>query len=43
MQKECDETEMSWLQENNTDMCNIIESPGVAACRRYRIYQRDLD
>jgi hypothetical protein len=36
------EVEMSWILENNKGMCNIIESLGGRAYKRYRIYQKNL-
>jgi GNAT superfamily N-acetyltransferase len=38
-----DETEMSWILEDNADMRNIIELLGGEPYKCYRIYQRDLD
>ena len=36
------EVEMSWILESNRPMCNIIESLGGTAYKRYRIYEKEL-
>lgn len=36
------EVEMSWILEDNKGMCNIIESLGGWAYKRYRVYQKNL-
>jgi hypothetical protein len=35
--------ELSWVLEDNAGMCNIIESIGGDAYKRYRVFDRDLD
>ncbi len=37
------ETEMGWVLEDNQAMCNIIETIGGEAYKRYRIYEKELD
>lgn len=36
------EVELSWVLEDNAGMCNIIESIGGRAYKRYRVYEREL-
>ena len=36
-------TEMGWVLEDNQAMRNIIETIGGEACKRYRIYEKELD
>jgi len=35
--------ELSWVLEDNAGMCNIIESIGGDAYKRYRVFERELD
>lgn len=37
-----EEVELSWVLEDNAGMCNIIESIGGRAYKRYRVYEREL-
>jgi hypothetical protein len=36
------QVELSWVLEDNAGMCNIIESIGGRAYKRYRVYEREL-
>ena len=36
------DVEMGWILEDNDGMCNIIETIGGEAYKRYRVYQKEL-
>jgi hypothetical protein len=36
------DVEMGWILEDNDGMCNIIETIGGVAYKRYRVYQKEL-
>jgi len=37
-----EDVEMGWILEDNDGMCNIIETLGGQAYKRYRVYQKEL-
>ena len=36
------DVEMGWILEDNDGMCNIIETIGGQAYKRYRMYEKEL-